>query len=45
MNRVNPSFILTNFILEEAIQAAEKGDFTPVKTLLEKSKKPFDQEL
>ena len=44
MNKANPSFILRNYTLEEAIRAAERGDFTLVKNLLEKSKKPFDQE-
>ncbi len=42
MNSVNPSFILRNYLLEESIQLAEKGDFTKVDSLLAQSEKPYE---
>jgi uncharacterized protein YdiU (UPF0061 family) len=41
MNSVNPAFTLRNYLLEEAIRKAEKGDFKSVDRLLELSKSPF----
>jgi len=34
MDGVNPSFTLRNYLLEEAIQEAEKGDYSLVENLL-----------
>jgi uncharacterized protein YdiU (UPF0061 family) len=45
MNRVNPKFTLKNFMLEEAIKAAESDDFSKVNKLLELSQDPFNDEL
>lgn len=45
MNRVNPKFTLKNFMLEEAIKAAENEDFSRVNKLLELSQDPFNDEL
>jgi len=42
MDGVNPSFTLRNYLLEEAIREAEKGDFSLVEKMLEQSKKPYD---
>merc|ERR1711907_864539 len=41
MNRMNPSFILRNYLMEDAIKSAESGDFKKVNDLLKKSLKPF----
>ena len=44
MDKVNPRFILRNYILQEAIEKAEtNGDLSGVKNLLELAKKPFDE--
>jgi len=34
MDSVNPSFTLRNYLLEEAIRAAEKGDYSLVENML-----------
>ena len=42
MDAVNPSFILRNYLLEDAIkQAEEESDFSKVEDLLEHAKNPF----
>lgn len=45
MNKVNPRFILRNYLLEEAIKKAEgpQSDMSGVKKLLEFAKRPFDE--
>ena len=43
MNKVNPAFILRNYLLENAITKAEKGDFSGVIQLFECAKKPFEE--
>ena len=35
MNKVNPKFILRNYIAEEVIAEAENGNFKPVNEVLE----------
>ena len=43
MDLVNPSFILRNYLLEEAIQLAEaNSDFSKVNELLGHAKNPFN---
>ena len=42
MKEINPSFILRNWILQEAISAAEKLDFSVVRNLLRKVQTPFE---
>lgn len=42
MNRMNPSFILRNYLMEDAIKSAENGDFAKVNDLLKKSLDPFN---
>lgn len=44
MNKVNPKFILRNYLLEEAIKAAEGGDYSKVHELLNFSLDPFTEE-
>lgn len=41
MQTVNPKYILRNYMLQEAIEAAENGDYKPVNDLLRLVKKPF----
>lgn len=43
MLRVNPKYILKNYMLEKAISLAENGDFSMVKTLLYIAQHPFDE--
>ena len=43
MLHVNPKYILKNYILQEAIEKAEKHDFSMVKDLLKVSLAPFDE--
>jgi uncharacterized protein YdiU (UPF0061 family) len=43
MNKVNPAFIMRNYLMQEAIEKAESNsDFTMVNELLALAKKPFD---
>ena len=43
MNKVNPAFILRNYLLEEAIREADdKGNFKIVDKLLALSEKPYE---
>ena len=41
MNSSNPKYILRNYLAQEAIQAAEIGDFSSLNTLIEVLKKPY----
>jgi len=41
MLQTNPKFVLKNYILQEAIDAAEDGDFTVVDALFEIAKDPY----
>lgn len=43
MDKVNPAFILRNYLLEEAIQLAEKNDYSKVHELFKLVKRPFDE--
>lgn len=43
MLRTNPKYILKNYILQEAIDAAEKDDFTLVNDLLMLAHSPYDE--
>ncbi|PRP85228.1 hypothetical protein PROFUN_06998 [Planoprotostelium fungivorum] len=45
MNSVNPKFVLRNHLAQEAIEAAEKGDYTEFWSLYEVLKKPFEEHL
>ena len=42
MNRVNPHFVLRNYIAQEAIDAAEQGDLTILHQLMNVLKNPYD---
>jgi len=43
MLKSNPKYILKNYMLEEAIQLAERGDFSMVETLLHIGMHPYDE--
>ena len=44
MDAINPKFVLRNYLLEEAIRAAEaSNDFTKVEELLKMSYNPYDE--
>jgi uncharacterized protein YdiU (UPF0061 family) len=43
MKAVNPKYILKNYMLQEAISKAEKGDFSVVKDLLRLVQHPYDE--
>ena len=42
MQRVNPKYILRNYMAQIAIEAAEQGDYTEVELLLKILQSPFD---
>jgi uncharacterized protein YdiU (UPF0061 family) len=44
MNRVNPKYILRNYVAQLAIERAEAGDDSVVHELLEVFRKPFDEQ-
>lgn len=44
MNKVNPKYILRNYLAQNAIDAAEKGDYQPLRTLHEVLQNPFDDQ-
>ncbi|WP_309496223.1 protein adenylyltransferase SelO family protein [Sulfurovum sp.] len=43
MLKINPKYILKNYMLENAIRLAEHGDFSMVETLLYISEHPYDE--
>ena len=45
MNKVNPKYILRNYLAQIAIQKAEKGDFSEIDKLLKILENPFDEHL
>ena len=44
MKIVNPKYILRNYLAQEAIQAAEQGDFSALNLLLEVLKNPYTED-
>jgi uncharacterized protein YdiU (UPF0061 family) len=44
MNTVNPKYILRNYLLQVAIEKAQKDDFTEVNKLLKIMESPFDEQ-
>ncbi len=44
MNRVNPKFILRNYLAQQAIDTAEQGDFSGVWTLLDLARRPYESQ-
>ncbi|MCK8046210.1 YdiU family protein [Shewanella sp. 1CM18E] len=43
-NRVNPKYILRNYLAQEAIVAVEEGNLTPLHELQQVLQKPFDEQ-
>jgi len=43
MQQTNPKFILRNYLAQDAIEAAQKGDFSEVNRLLQLLRRPFDE--
>jgi uncharacterized protein YdiU (UPF0061 family) len=43
MLKINPKFVLKNYILQEAIDQADKGDFSVVAKLFEIAQTPYDE--
>jgi len=43
MKKVNPKYILKNYIIEESIQKAHEGDYSLVDDLLKIAQNPFDE--
>ena len=43
MKKVNPKYILKNYIIQEAIEKAHEGDYTLVNDLLKIAQNPFDE--
>ncbi len=44
MNRVNPKYVLRNYLSQQAIEKAEQGDFSQVNELLKVMQKPYDEQ-
>ena len=42
MDRVNPRIVVRNYMAQQAIEAAEKGDFTELENLMKAIQRPYD---
>jgi uncharacterized protein YdiU (UPF0061 family) len=44
MRRVNPKYILRNYLAQQVIDSAKEGDFAPMEELLKVLERPFDEQ-
>ena len=44
MNRINPKYVLRNYLAQTAIDKAEKNDFSLVWELLDVMRRPYDEQ-
>jgi uncharacterized protein YdiU (UPF0061 family) len=44
MRQVNPKYVLRNYLAQQAIEAAEQGDFTELHQLTDVLRRPFDEQ-
>ncbi len=45
MNRINPKYVLRNFMAQLAIDAADKGDYSIIDEFYQLIKNPYDEQL
>jgi len=45
MNKVNPKYVLRNYLAQQAISAAEQGDFSEINTLQKIVLNPYDEQV
>ena len=45
MNRVNPCFVLRNYLSQQAISTAEQGDFSKLNDLIDVLKQPYQHQV